>query len=405
MTLNNNITNIGNSCTKCGACKTFCPQKCISYTYSENIGHYTVSVDVEKCTQCGLCLKICPVSKKAEGCVYETFLRDNKVAFAAYSKNENVRKAAASGGFITTFLCFLMQEGIIDGALVSRRKGICGEAFIARSCEEIISAKTSIYAPVDYTNGLEALRNCDCKNIAVVGLPCHIQAINNIRKINKKIDNKIYTTISIVCGKTPSAKAYKYVAQKNNINYNNITNISNRGGGWPGYMTIEYEGGKFKTPYRSKMSMGMVLSSPLLCSSGCNSCIDGYGVGSDISVCDAWLSKYTSSESSGWNLVLAQTELARALLNKEKITEYLHIEEESLENFYKANRRVIDKYLLNNTFLPEEYRLKFNKTPSIKQKIYSFTLNMLTNLIESLKTDNIGIVLLYLGKILNKLKD
>lgn len=403
MNINYNVTEVGSSCTRCGACKVFCPSNCISYTFSETEGHFKVQIDDEKCTHCGICKRVCPVTNKAKEDVYENFFTGNKTAFATYSKNDDIRKAAASGGFITTFICYLLEEGIIDGALLSRRKGVCGESFIARNREEVIAAKTSIYAPVDYSKGIEALRKSDCEKVAIVGLPCHIQAINNIRKLNKKINNKIVLTISIVCGKTPSTKAYKYIAQKNNINYDNILEVSNRGGGWPGYMTIKHKDGEYKTPYRSTMSMGMVLSSPLLCSSGCNSCVDGYGVGADISVCDAWLKKYTTTKSDGWNLILVQTETARNILNCERISTCLHIEEESVDNFYKANKRVIDKYLLNNIFLKKEHRLQLKKKPTRKQKMYSIALNILNNTTK--KMYSIGSIFIYLGKVINKLKD
>ena len=402
MNCNKNIADISNSCTRCGACKVICPSKCIDYTFTEADGHYRVSVDADKCTQCGICRRVCPVSNRPEAEAFENFFTDAKEAFAVYSKNDYIRSAAASGGFITTFLCFLLEEGIIDGALVSRRKGVCGESFIASSTEEIISAKTSIYAPVDYSAGIEELRKSDCERIAVVGLPCHIQAISNIRKINKKIDKRIILTLSIVCGKTPSTKAYKYIAKKNGITYDNITNVSNRGGGWPGFMTIKHAKGEFKVPYRSKMSMGMVLSSPLLCGSGCNACVDGYGVTADISVCDAWLKEYTSKESTGWNLVLAQTSTAISLMKDERIAKYLHIENESVDNFYKANKRVIEKYLLNNNFLQKEYRLKLHKKPTAKQRIYTTVLRMM-NAITKNKT--VGTAYIYIGKVLNKFKD
>lgn len=405
MSNNNNIKDIASSCTRCGACKVFCPSKCIQYTFNEADGHYRISVESEKCTQCGICKRICPVSNKATGEEYENFFKNGKEAFATYSKNDDIRTAAASGGFITTFLCYLLKEGIIDGALVSRRKGICGESFIARSVEEIISAKTSIYAPVNYSKGIEELRKSDCERIVVVGLPCHIQAISNIRKINKKINNKILLTISIVCGKTPSTNAYRYIAQKNRINYDSITNVSNRGGGWPGFMTIKHGAGEFKVPYRSKMSMGMVLSSPLLCGNGCNACVDGYGIGADISVCDAWLKKYTSQDSAGWNLILAQSAQAKELLKDERITKYLHLETESTESFYKANRRVIEKYLLNNTFLQKEFRIELQKKPNIKQRLYSSILNILYFIKERMKQGKATTMLIYTGKVINKLKD
>ena len=245
-----NIGLLGTDCCSCSACSVVCPNNSIGYYFDSNVGHYQVRVDEYKCINCGFCQKVCPVLKGGEVTVSPIS------AYVGYSKNSHIRRYAASGGFITGFLLYLLENEFVDGVLISRRNGILGQSYIAKTKKEIIDSKTSIYAPVDYANGLKELKETTCQRVAVVGLPCQIQAVSNWAKLNKKIADKIFIKIAIVCGKTPSTFAYRYIAKKAGFNFDSIKTVCKRGDGWPGYMTIQHESGEFKTSYRSKLSMG-----------------------------------------------------------------------------------------------------------------------------------------------------
>lgn len=401
----NNIKDIGNDCSHCGLCYVTCPKDCINYTFSEKTGDFEINVDETKCIDCHICRKICPVINQTDAETDFCQQHQNDLVFAGYSSNPIIRKESASGGFITNFLSYLLNTGIIDGALISKRESVIGSSYIARTEEEILNSKTSIYAPVNYTTGLKELKETDCKKIAIVGLPCHINAIHNWRKLNKKIDDKIYLTISIVCGKTPTTNAYKYIADKSGFNYHSILHTKNRGDGWPGFMEIKHKNGVYRVPYRSQMSMGMVLSSPLLSRNGCNSCLDGFGRTSDIAVCDAWLPEYTKTQSDGWNLILAQSEKAKQLLCSPNIGQYIYIQKETVKSFYIANKRVIDKLFLNNNFRQKKYRMQISAKSTTKQKLYINSLNILKKASQNKNKATLNPAYLIIGKIINKLKD
>ena len=401
----NNIKDIGNDCSHCGFCNVVCPKTCINYTYSERTGDFEIRVDENKCIDCGICRKVCPVINQTDTESDFCQQHSNDNVYAVHSTNTMVRKESASGGFITSFLCYLLNKGIIDGTLISKRDSVTGNSFIAKTEKEILESKTSIYAPVNYTLGLKELKETNCKKIAVVGLPCHINAIHNWKNLNKKVNDKIALTISIVCGKTPTTNAYKYIANQNGFDYHKILHTKNRGDGWPGFMEIKHKDGIYKVPYRSQMSMGMVLSSPLLSRNGCTSCLDGFGKHSDIAVCDAWLPQYTQMQSDGWNLILAQTEKAKQILSSDNISEYLHLENESVNSFYIANKRVIDKHFLNNDFRQKKYRSINSIKTSTKQKLYVKSLNALKDFTKNKDKATLNPKYLLLGKIINKLKD
>lgn len=197
----NNIKSVGQDCTACGVCSVVCPKSCIEYSLNSKKGTFAVSTNENLCIDCGKCRKVCPVLNTEANKRQETPLGKTQAAYAAFSKNAEIRRYAASGGFITSFLCFLLESEICDGVLISHRDGVTGQSFIVKTTEEVISSKTSIYAPVDYSNGIKELSNTDCKKVAIVGLPCQIQAVSNLEKINRKVADKVFLKISILCGK------------------------------------------------------------------------------------------------------------------------------------------------------------------------------------------------------------
>lgn len=401
-----NINRIAKDCSGCGICKISCQKKCIDFKFDVKTGIFHPTADDETCINCGKCIKVCPVVNNKIREANPPFMNNYHQAFASYSQDKDIRRKAASGGFITSFLCYMLEKGYADGALVSKREGIIGRSYIANNKEQIIDAKTSIYAPVDYSKGINELLDTSLSKIIVVGLPCHIQAVTNLRKMNKAVDAKVLMTISIVCGKTPTTNAYRYIANKNNIDYNSITNVKNRGDGWPGFMKITHKDGEYKVSYKSNMSMGMVLSSPFMCNPGCLSCVDGVGITSDMSVCDAWNEKYTQQNSDGWNFVLAKTDLAIQYLQNPDIAQYIHLEKETFDHFYSANKRVIEKAKVGSKLRLKENRIEQDIYKlNVKEKIYVCAIKFIQKHSIIKDPSNISNTLLILGKILNKLKN
>jgi len=112
----------------------------------------------------------------------EWYLGSVSQGYLGYAGDESVRDKAASGGAVSAILIDLLEQGVIDGALVSRvvvRDGEIGvESFIARTREEILSARSSIYMEFSMNAAFRLLAE-DPGRLAVVALPCHIQ---NLRR-------------------------------------------------------------------------------------------------------------------------------------------------------------------------------------------------------------------------------
>jgi len=335
-----------NMCTGCGVCSAVCPHDVISMIVDEKRGVYQSDVNLDTCTDCTMCLKSCPPltwSNKQKSEQYNELVGDYISSYAVYSNDEDIRRDSASGGFITSFLIYLLENKLIKGAIVVKRdekNPLISKPFLATTIEEIKEAKGSKYSPVKFDEIVKEIVENNYEDLAVVGLPCHIEGIAKASKKNKKLGNKIKYKISIVCGQAPSFLGYEYIAKKFDIKTNDILDIKNRGGGWPGYMQIKTIDKDIKVPYGSKYSMGMVLSSPLFTPLACQMCADSVGFEADVSVSDAWLEKYMNDEK-GMNLILIKNQKINEIIEKMKMENILTFFDENVDSFIKANRSVI----------------------------------------------------------------
>lgn len=76
-------------CCGCNACVQRCPKQCISM-YEDEEGFLYPQVDKLTCVECGLCEKVCPVINQSKP-------RKPLKVYAAYNKDEIIRKESSSG--------------------------------------------------------------------------------------------------------------------------------------------------------------------------------------------------------------------------------------------------------------------------------------------------------------------
>lgn len=102
--MNDNIEQIGKSCTGCCACEQACPKNCITMQPNDE-GFLYPSVNWDKCIYCGLCLKKCAQSEKVESKEAPTEF----YAFVGKDKDELFR--SASGGVSDVAAKVILRSG------------------------------------------------------------------------------------------------------------------------------------------------------------------------------------------------------------------------------------------------------------------------------------------------------
>ncbi|MFX0099166.1 MAG: Coenzyme F420 hydrogenase/dehydrogenase, beta subunit C-terminal domain [Candidatus Hodarchaeota archaeon] len=163
------IVNTG-ICTHCSACVSICDV--LEWDEEEKKPKLT-----GKCTACALCYNQCPRTITR----IEQLVGNYRNAFVAKSSIPEVK--GQDGGTTTAFLLYLIDKGLVDGAIVTKRdenwKGI---PMLAKTREEILAASGSLYTHAQTVNTLFDALKQGHNAIAFVGTPCNIDAIDKMER-------------------------------------------------------------------------------------------------------------------------------------------------------------------------------------------------------------------------------
>ena len=303
--LETNVIDAGKCCS-CGGCEAACPIGAVELQELR-------PTLVKDCTKCEFCWKSCPRMIDDYSPLYpqvfgEDAIRDQKLgvfrqAYALRNADESVRVRAQDGGVVTAVLLHLLEKGTIDGAVISGidpKKPWLPKPMVATTPEEIISATKSRYTRSPNLVALrEALKERKLQQIAVVGTPCHIQAIQRMRLAPlKKIDRSIVMTIGLFCSETFKFKELMEdkIAGELGIPLTNLRKLDIKG------KLLVYPKG-VKESLKIPLSEAQDWIDP-----GCHACRDFASDFADISVGGAGTPRK-------WSSVLARTEKGQAVID------------------------------------------------------------------------------------------
>lgn len=229
-------------CTGCGICVESCPRKAINIAIDKAVFRPIVNEVI--CNGCERCLKVCAgVGVKLNELSSSVFAEDGiKVdlyigrylqCYIGHSNDSHLRELAASGGTISQFLIWLLDNNKIDGALVTRfdkNTPLKVSSFIARSKEDILSSKGSKYSPVSLHEALNELKAADPGQYVVIGLPCHVHGVRKLMAIDKKIREKICGTFSLFCSGSQTYHYTEYILKQYGGNVDDLNYLAYREG-------------------------------------------------------------------------------------------------------------------------------------------------------------------------------
>lgn len=308
-------------CAGCGACVGVCPTEAVAMCVNAREGSYVPRIDKAKCTRCGLCVDVCPGhSVDFEGLAarlfgdipYDLALGRYLGSYIGNATDKDVRYDCSSGGLVTSLLIYALERGLIDGALVTRMRRdrpLEPEPFIARTREQILSAARSKYCPVAADVALREILESKGR-FAVVGLPCHIQAVRKAEQHVEKLRERIRYRISLACNLDYSFWGTLRFLQELGIPPASVRKLEYRGHGWPGALRIcQKDGAETRVPladYYKKLGPFSLRR--------CTLCSDMMGELSDLSCGDAWIPEMIAKDKLGSSFVLTRTPEAEELL-------------------------------------------------------------------------------------------
>lgn len=336
-------------CTGCGTCAGICPVSAIRMRIDERKGVYVPELIEDECNLCGICLDACPgysidldgLNREIFGREPEDILLGNYIGcYLAHATDPEVRYNSASGGLVTSLLCFALEEGLIDGALVIKMRAdnpLLPEPFIARTREDILRGTSSKYCPVPAGVALKEILEKEGK-YAVVGLPCHIFGIRKAEAVSKTLRERLVVHLGIFCSHTVNFRATEYLLRKLSIASGELAGISYRGGGWPGVLKISLRNEDEKAIPSLGSLWNSIFGSFLFTPSCCLSCGDVTSELADLSFGDAWLPEIMRKGSTGESVVISRSERGEALLHAASTKGALELEDMNAADVVRSQR-------------------------------------------------------------------
>lgn len=208
-----------NNCVLCGTCMSICPR--IGINENEPL---LLDYDPE----CSLCYKYCAKTYFPEKFFEKEIFPEHttkdplighyqKVTLAK-STNKDILNLSQNGGTVTSILIHALDEGLIDGALLtSKDDNWTPKPIIARTSKEILEATGSIYALAStLLTYKDAINKYKLKRLAFVGMPCQIQAVRKLQFFPPLSDEygKFSLIIGLFCTSSYSYDSMKDIFQK-----------------------------------------------------------------------------------------------------------------------------------------------------------------------------------------------
>ncbi|MBX3312856.1 MAG: Coenzyme F420 hydrogenase/dehydrogenase, beta subunit C-terminal domain [Actinobacteria bacterium] len=306
-------------CTGCSACVISCPHDVIGYEHAEG-GYKPFHLEDElgpaDCTHgqkgCTSCTRACPRFRDWEPAADEhLFGRAREIeelhgiseqVLLVRAADDTVHDGGQDGGLVSALLLWLMEEGYIDGALVS---GLEGDGSTLRPKPIAVSTPQEILdtAGSRYTYSANWLAYDDAKEkglekLALVGMGCQTSAAPVMwhRKIGK-VGKPVQITIGLLCSKTFDDRIFeelfeaKYGIARTSIKKTNIKGV---------FQIWTHDGEYHEVPLKECHAWTR---------EGCNHCPDFAAEHADIST--GGIGKFND-----WTLTVVRTPLGQAVMER-----------------------------------------------------------------------------------------
>ncbi len=294
-----------NNCSGCGLCHGICPMDCIK------INNGFGEIDDKKCIRCGLCYFICPRSYLPVKVLNMSLENTSEIkeyseigyyieVYSARTKIKEIASICQDGGISSTCLYYLFEQGKIDYALGAKMSDDPWrpEPLLIKSKEDIISTAGTKYVNNPNLSLLNDL-NENSKSIAVVGVPCQMQALLKSKIYNIGIPslNNIEYRIGIFCMESFSYQSLLEICKTLNVDVKNVKKMDiNKGK----FFVYTKNGDELNVPIKDISHLAR---------EDCEVCYDLTSESADISI-------GSIGSPSGWNTLVIRTEKGKQLYNE-----------------------------------------------------------------------------------------
>ena len=203
-------------CTACGACEMACPALAMHVVDDKAKRSHNCAEDLDLCP---ICYSVCPHSEalllRSLRSVSDAPIKSETIGYyrqmvVAQAADPKLRKQCGGSGVVTALLTFGIENKIFDSAIVSQAEPgdpTKTKPTVAEVPDDILSAVGSRFFPSSVAKAFGiAIKNYGKKNIAVVGVPCHVLALRKLGAMKHKYSGNVKMIFGLFCFGTFSLK-------------------------------------------------------------------------------------------------------------------------------------------------------------------------------------------------------
>ncbi len=308
-------------CTRCGACVAVCPPGLLSIS-DDHMPVPALDPEAMPCAECSLCLDVCPGKDTATPASKSRIFGRSRTpaerwtgifrrSLVLTSTNPRVLAGAAAGGAGTTLMLTALRSGLADAVIVVGRdaqRPWVPAALITDSEDEVIRCGQTSYC---LTPNLQLLRDPRFKRIALIGVPCEVQAVRKMQNLDPlpEVAEKIVLAVEIACASSTKLAGTEYlITEKLGIKLHDVAEMRYREGEYPGQFTVKtHDGTRKSLPF-----FEVVDEFKRHKTHRCLVCGDWWSGLADVSISDGDPNIYASSQSGAkpprQSIVMTRTE-------------------------------------------------------------------------------------------------
>jgi len=235
----------------------------------------------------------------------------------AYAGDPEICYKGSSGGAITAISLYCLEREEMSGVLhviADQAKPYLNATIFSTNKTSLLSGAGSRYSPASPCERLGEIEESTGESV-IVGKPCDIAAVQNVRKFRERLNDKIGLTIACFCAGTPSTNGTLEMLRQMGVDEpDDISSLRYRGHGWPGKTKakrkIDHDAKKYRD-LSYEQSWGEILQEYRQWR--CYICPDHTGEFADISVGDPWY-KEKQAGDQGRSLILVRSQKGKEVL-------------------------------------------------------------------------------------------
>ena len=233
-------------CGLCGGCVSFCSAAKLK-AIEMQVNAPPKYINEEVCLKCGICYLICPqidvLNEELNARYnYKSPIGQIENVYSTRAINPEIRRVATDGGVVTALLQVMLEENLIDGALVGKSIGSFQRVpFLARTKEDLLAAagthfdmigqvpELSIYNSfIPIVPELRKVIDIDLQKIAIVSVPCQVHSIRKMQELKIIPAHIVKYVLGLFCWENFNfdAKGRQKMEQEFRFSFNDIEKIN-----------------------------------------------------------------------------------------------------------------------------------------------------------------------------------